>query len=359
MSRWQARLRRLRQRLEQAELDALLVAHLPNILYLTNFHGSRALLIVMPRRALVFTDALYRHQARREVRGAEIIVVAGPLYAAAGEWLRAQRARRLGFEELRLTVAGYRQLSQALGKNTRLVPTQDFVESLRAVKEPAEIVAIRRAARLTQRVFEEVLPMIRSGVRECELAAELEYRMKCYGAQASAFETIVASGPRAACPHARASPKRLRKNELVVIDLGAILHDYCSDMSRTVFLGKPSARLRRVYRAVQRAQQRAFDAVRAGVQAGEVATAARRTLVASGLGHYVLHGLGHGVGLEIHEAPRLGQDAPTPLAAANVVTLEPGIYVPGWGGVRIEDVVVVRSGGAERLTPTPHELIVL
>jgi len=192
-------------------------------------------------------------------------------------------------------------------------------------------------------------------VRECEL----EYRVKRYGAQAPAFETIVASGPRAACPHARASPKPLRKNELVVIDLGAILHDYCSDMSRTLFLGKPSARVRRVYCAVQRAQQRAFDAVRAGVRAAEVAAAACHTLVASGLGRYVLHGLGHGVGLEIHEAPRLSQDGHALLAAGNVITLEPGIYVPSWGGVRLEDVVLVQAGGAQRLTPTPPELIAL
>lgn len=359
MSRWHARLRRLRRRLKQAGLDALLVSHLPNILYLTNFHGSHALLVVMQRHAVLLTDARYRHQARREVRGAEIIEVAGSLHATTSEWLHAQRIPQLGFEELRLSLAGYRQLCQALGKNIRLVPTQDFVESLRAVKEAAEIAAIRRASRLTQRVFAEVLSLIRPGVRECELAAEIEYRMKRYGAQAPAFETIVASGPRAAWPHARASSKRLGKNELVVIDLGAILSDYCSDMSRTVFLGKPSARVRRVYRAVQRAQQCAFDAVRAGVRADEVDAAARRILLARGLGRYFLHGIGHGVGLEIHEAPRLRQGVDTPLAARNVVTLEPGVYVPGWGGVRMEDVVVVRPRAAECLTKTSHELIVL
>jgi len=359
MPRWHARLRRLRQRLEQAGLDALLVSHLPNILYLTNCHCRHALLVIMQRHAVVFTDARYRHQARREVRGTEIIEVTDSLHATASEWLHAQRIPRLGFEELRLNVAAYRQLCQALGKNTRLVPTQDFVESLRALKEAAEIAAIRRATRLTQRVFAEVLPLIRPGVRECELAAEIEYRMKRYGAQAPAFETIVASGPRAAWPHARASPKRLRKNELVVVDLGAILSDYCSDMSRTLFLGNPSARVQRIYRAVQRAQQCAFDAVSAGVCAGEVSTAARRTLVNCGLGHYLLHALGHGVGLEIHEAPRLAQGVDIPLATGNVITLEPGVYVPGWGGIRIEDVAVVRPRGAECLTTTSHELVIL
>ncbi|MFQ5816424.1 MAG: M24 family metallopeptidase [Terriglobia bacterium] len=359
MTPWHKRLRRLRQRLRDASLGALLVSHLPNVLYLTNFHGSTALLVVTSRRAVLFTDGRYCTQARREVRGAQVLVTTGSLLAAAAEWLRSERPEQVGFEAPRLAFAACQQLRKAFKTPTRLIPTANLVEGLRARKDATEIASIRRAVCLSSQVFAEVLPLIRPGVRELDLAAEIEYRMKRSGASAPAFETIVASGPRAAWPHARASSKRLAKNELVVLDLGAILKDYCSDMSRTVYLGKPSARIRRFYAAVREAQQRAFDAVRPGVPARQVDAAARQTLKTYGVDRYVIHGTGHGLGLEIHEEPRLGHGVGTRLATGHVVTLEPGVYVPGWGGIRIEDVVVVRPGGAERLTPTPHGLIAL
>ena len=191
------------------------------------------------------------------------------------------------------------------------------------------------------------------------LAAEIEYRMKQHGARGQCFETIVASGARSALPHGRASRKRLRKNELVMFDLGAILADYCSDMTRTVFLGKPPAKVLRIYRAVQDALAAAREVVRAGVEASRVDAAARRVLAKRSLGRYFVHGTGHGVGLEIHEEPRLGRGSPARLKAGNVITLEPGVYLPGVGGVRIEDVVVVRKTAAETLTPLGTELICL
>lgn len=349
----------MRQRLREADLDALVVSHWPNVLYLTNFHGSAALLVVTPRRTRLFTDGRYRTQARHEMRAAQVVVASGSLLAAAGAWLRSEHPERIGFEAPRLAFAACQQLGKAFGKPSRLIPTANFVEGLRALKDAAEIASIRRAVRLGSRVFADVLPLVRPGVCELDLAAEIEYRMKRAGATAPAFETIVASGPRTAWPHARASSKRLAKNELVVLDLGAILRDYCSDMTRTVYLGRPSARIRRLYAAVREAQQSAFEAVQSGVAARQVDAAARGTLKACGFDGYFIHGTGHGLGLEIHEEPRLGHGVGTRLAAGHVVTLEPGVYVPGWGGIRIEDVVVVRRSGAERLTPTPHGLIAL
>ena len=192
-----------------------------------------------------------------------------------------------------------------------------------------------------------------------ELAAEIEFRLKRYGARGAAFETIVASGPRSALPHGRASAKRLKKNELVMFDLGAIIDDYHSDMTRTVYLGRPPARVKRIYGAVKEALEHAQAAVRAGVPAARVDAAARGHLERQGLGAYFVHGTGHGLGLEIHEEPRVSSTVETRLEVGNVITLEPGVYVPGWGGVRIEDVVAVRARGAELLTPLSRELVCL
>lgn len=353
------RLRRLKQRVAGEGLDAFLVCHRPNILYLVSFHGSAGLLVVTPRRAVLFTDGRYRTQAAREVRGARLVIARGSLVAAAAEWLRGQQARCVGVEAQRLDVASFEHLRSTLGKKTRLVPTSGWVESLRAVKDAREVASIRRAVQLGSQVFDQVLPLVRPGVRELDLAAEIEYRMKRAGATGPAFETIVASGPRAALPHARASAKRLRKNELVIFDLGAIVEDYCSDMTRTVYLGRPSARVWSLYAAVREAQQRAFEALRPGVAAGAVDAAARQTLKAHRLDRYFPHSTGHGLGLEIHEEPRLAGGVHARLAPGQVVTIEPGVYVPGWGGVRLEDVVCIRPDGAERLTPTPHGLIAL
>jgi Xaa-Pro aminopeptidase len=339
-------------------LEALLVTHPPNILYLVNFHGSAGVLVVTRRGAVLFTDGRYATQARAEVRQARVVVTQGSLLGAAANWLHEARARRIGFEAARITADGYAQLRRSLG-TSRLLAVRNLVEEMRAVKGAEEIAALGRAARLASRVFAEVLPLVRPGVRELDLAAEIDYRMKRAGAAGAAFETIVASGRRSALPHARASRKRLGRNELVVFDLGAILTDYCSDMTRTVFLGRPSARVRRLYACVREAQQRGFETVQAGVEAQRVDAAVRSVLRAHRLDRYFTHSTGHGVGLEIHEEPRLARSVNTRLVAGQVVTLEPGVYIPGWGGIRIEDLVVVRRGGAERLTPTPHDLITL
>ena len=335
------------------------MTHLPNVCYLTGFSGTTGALLLTSSGAALFVPPLYAEQARREASSATVRVGRSDPLVAAAAWLARRRPARVAYEKPHLTVSQFEALRRELGPRAELVGLTNAVEHGRAVKDEAEVTSIRASVRLTARAFEQTLPLIRPGVRELELAAEIEYRMKLQGARGPAFETIVASGPRAALPHARASQKRLAKNELVVFDLGAILSGYHSDMTRTVYLGRPSARVKKTYRAVRDALERARETVAVSVPASRVDGAARSLLTRRGLGRYFIHGTGHGLGLEIHEEPRASRSSQATLAAGNVITLEPGVYVPGWGGVRIEDVVVVRRRGAETLTPLSTELICL
>jgi Xaa-Pro aminopeptidase len=250
-------------------------------------------------------------------------------------------------------------LKKAAGPKSRPIEAVGLVERLRMTKDPLELAAMRKAALLAGSVLESVLTLIKPGVRENDIAAEIEYRMKKNGASAASFETIVASGKRAAFPHARPTPKRLRKNELVVLDLGAILAHYCSDITRTVHVGRASARVRAWYRAVLDAQEAAVASVRAGVTCGHVDAAARDVLKKAGLDAYFIHSTGHGLGLEVHEDPRVARGQNIRLEAGNVITIEPGVYVEGVGGIRIEDDVAVRSHGSEVFTRVRRDLIEL
>lgn len=352
------RLRRFRK-LALRQADAFLVTHLPNIRYLTGFCGGAAVLVVTPRGADLFVPPLYREQARQEVAAARVQVRRGDPLTAAAAWLRRRRLQRLAYEEQRVVVGQVEALRRALGSGVQLVGMKSPAEELRAVKDAPEIACLRAAVALTAQVFEQILPLVRPGVRELDLAAEIEYRMKQGGARAPAFETIVASGARSALPHGRASLKRLAKNEFILFDLGAILCGYHSDMTRTVYLGTPSAWEKKMYRAVRDALERARRTARAGVPAGQVDAAARQVLVRRGYGRYFVHSTGHGVGMEIHEEPRLARGVETPLVPGNVITLEPGAYLPGRGGVRIEDMAVVHRHGLETLTPISTELLCL
>lgn len=352
-----SRLARLRRLLEPSA--GLLVTHLPNLRYLVGFTGSVGALLVTRREALFFTASLYRVQARAEVFGARVQIGPGDPLKTACEWCRRRHRRHVLYEADRLTAAQLDYLRRALGPRAQLTDGGRLVERLRAVKEEGEIARLQAAQELTARVLQEVLPRVRPGVRELDLAAEIDYQMKLHGASGPAFETIVASGARAALPHGRASRKRLERNELVIFDLGAILNGYCGDMTRTVFLGRPPARVKRIYGAVQAALEGARKAVRGGVPAARVDATARRILTRRGFERFFVHGTGHGLGLEIHEDPRVGSKGEGRLVAGNVVTLEPGVYLPGWGGIRIEDVVVVRPGGSRTLTPLSTELICL
>ena len=349
---------RLAQALAQRGLHALLVTHLPNVRYLCGFTGSAGVLLV-GQKATFFTDGRYREQARTEIHNARVVVSKGPLLEAVATALHMAKVKQVGVEAQHMTVATMRDLSHAFRNQGRLVQTRGMVEQQRVVKEPAEVERIRKAVLVGSSLFDSAVKAIHPGLPETAVAAELEYAARRAGADAMSFETIVASGPRSALPHGRASAQPIPARGFVVLDFGVILGGYCSDMTRTVYVGKPTAEGRGMYEAVREAQQAAVQAVRPGCTTGEVDRAARSSLRRSGLAKYFTHSTGHGVGLEIHEPPRVAARQQENLRPGMVITIEPGVYVPGVGGVRIEDMVVVTERGCEVLTPTTKELLAL
>jgi Xaa-Pro aminopeptidase len=363
---YQARLQRLQDCLSACRLDALLIGHLPNIRYLCGFSGSAAALVVTESKSIFFTDGRYTAQAREEVHKAQIVIGRQPPLMAAVNWLRANRKswghkarHRIGIEGERLTVAHRRRLAEILPSNFRMQEAAPLVEQARMVKDADEIELIRSAVLLGARLFDRALEVVRPGVRESEVAAEMEYAAKKAGASEMSFQTIIASGERSAWPHGRASEAAIPARGFVVCDFGVILSGYCSDMTRTVHVGRPTSEARRAYQAVRDAQQAAVAAIKPGVSAGEVDKAARKLLRKQGLAEYFSHSTGHGVGLEIHEPPRLAAGQSEFLRPGMVITVEPGVYIPKKWGIRIEDMVVVTEAGCEVLTPSSKELIAL
>ena len=349
----------MQAQVEKLHLDALLVTHLPNIRYLCGFTGSAGALSLGLGRPVLFTDGRYTAQAREQVAGARVVICHGSPLLAAAQFARKSRLRSMGIEAAHMTVASRAALHRALGGQARLRDVGPVVEELRMIKDAGEIALIREAVNLGARLLDAALPVIRTGVTEAEVAAELEYAARRAGAEAMSFETIVAAGPRSAMPHGVASAALIPRRGFVILDFGVILHGYCSDMTRTVHVGKISAADHSIYNAVREAQQAAVDAVRAGAACGQVDRAARNALRRAGVARYFTHSTGHGVGLEIHEPPRLGRGQAELLRPGMVVTVEPGVYLPGRGGVRIEDMLLVTGGGCEVLTPAPKDLIEL
>jgi len=354
------RLGRLRLSLSSLGADTLLVSHLPNIRYLCGFSGSAGLLLIDASSATLFTDSRYTFQTREEVSGARVHICKGGVLRAVGEALGGRRGRtRLAYSASALTVAQKQALEALADKLVRWVQDDAVVEKLRAVKDADELSILTEAAQLISQVFVRIVEGCRPGLTELALAAEIEHEIKRRGGSGPSFETIVASGPRSAWAHARPTAKRLGRNELVVLDQGAILRGYCSDMTRTVFLGKASSKIRSLYQAVLDAQRAGKQAIRPGVTAGEVDRAARNTLKRARLDRHFTHSLGHGLGLEVHEMPRLAKSEETVLQEGMVLTVEPGVYLEGIGGIRIEDDVVVTAQGARDLTSAPRELLEL
>jgi len=339
-------------------IGAILIGSLPNVQYLTGFSGSAGAVLVTAANSIFFTDTRYDIQAHEEVRESRVVIAKEPAVVAAVKRAARLPALRIGFEADTLPYAGYQRLKELLPKK-KLLPTRGLVETLRIEKDEGEIALIRKAVELGSRALEETLPLLRPGMTELEVAAEIEYRMRRYGGERPSFETIVASGPRAALPHARATTRRIRPKEFILMDLGVILSGYASDMTRTVFLGKAPPKAARIYRAVKEAVEEAEQEVAAGRSCEAVDGAARRVLRRYGYERFFTHSLGHGLGREVHELPRIARGQSALLPEGATITIEPGVYLKGYGGVRIEDVVVVRKGGAELLTPTPKELVEL
>jgi len=349
----------LRVALEAEGLDALLVTHLPNIRYLTGFSGSAALLLVRSDGTVLITDFRYAVQAPQEAGdAARVEIDQKSVWDRLGKVLAAAPVGAIGIEAQALTVRDAERVASLT--RARLVPATDLVERLRAVKAPEEVAAVRAAARLAQDALAELLPTVRPGQTELEIGAGLEAALRRRGSEWHPFPTIVASGPRAALPHARTSTRAIEAGEWLLLDFGAQVDGYCADLTRTMVVGgRADERQRTVYELVQSAQRRALDHLRAGMTGREGDALAREVIAARGFGDAFGHSLGHGLGLEVHEAPRLAPTAETPLPLHAVVTVEPGIYLPGWGGVRLEDDVHLGPDGAEVLSDGRTDLLEL
>ncbi len=350
------RLRRLRTRLAERSLDGLLVTGEKNIHYLSGFSGSDSLLLVTGDRAVLITDFRYREQAEEELApGCEPRLRAStPLFAAAAALIREQGLERIGFEEDRLSWAAYRRLEEELS-GRRLAAAGRLLSELRMIKDPAEISRIRNSAARTGRVLDRFRDWLKPGKSEASLSRRLAGEFYRAGGS-PAFEPIVAAEAHSSHPHAAASDRRIGEGVICLVDLGGKWSGYNADLSRTLVVGSYPRRFKTVYRAVLAAQKTALRAIRPGVRAAAVDRAAREVLAGRGYGEYFGHGLGHGIGLEVHEPPAVNPRSKDILREGMVITVEPGVYIPGWGGIRVEDTVLVTAAGSEVLTSGPKTL---
>jgi len=350
-----ARRERLREPLQELGLDALLVTRLVNVRYLTGFTGSNGQLLVTAAGGVFFTDTRYEEQVRKEVSDLEREVYPRRFVRAVAEACRARSIGRLGFESAGLTHRTWREL-EAAGV-VELVPTEEVAEELRWIKDADELALIERAQAATDEAFERVTTKLAEGVTEREVAFELEVAMREAGADAVGFPTIAAFGENAAEPHHGPTSRTLARGDVVKLDFGSRVDGYHSDMTRTVAFGEPDPRLREIHQVVLEAQEAGVAAVRAGARGGDADRAARAVIAEAGYGEHFGHSLGHGIGLEVHEGPTLRDSSDDVLPEGTVVTVEPGIYLPGLGGVRIEDMVVVEANGCRPLPATSKELL--
>jgi Xaa-Pro aminopeptidase len=335
--------------LEEPKLEALLVTNLHNVRYLTGFTGSNgAVLLSRTRPAILFTDPRYTVQSQQQVT-CRVRIAKGPLTKSILRELDRGRVRRVGFEQDNLTVAQFESFKR------KMEPVTGLIERLRVVKDSAEIEKIRASVLSNSAALEAALKRFSVGMKESAFAAEIDYQNRKLGAEAPSFDTIVAAGERAALPHAHPGPTQIGPGMLLV-DMGAFRDGYASDMTRMVHVGPATPKYKRTYRAVLEAQLAAIDTVKPGATTNTVDRAARSTLKQQGLEREFVHSTGHGLGLEIHELPRIGRKDKTKLEAGLAITIEPGVYIEGWGGIRIEDTVLVTPNGCEILTPTTKEL---
>ncbi len=339
------------------KIDAFLVTALPNVRYLSGFSGSNAALLLTADRSLLFTDPRYQTQAPQEC-DCDIKIAKKALLIEAPIWVNRLAVKRLGFERTRISFEAYDFLKRN-AKTFQLVPVGDAIEQLRMVKSATEIATIRKAVELNSAAFDHALRTFKRGMTEVDLAGKIEYRMRRLGADGPSFETIVAAGPRTALPHAHPTARAIKGDELLLVDMGATVAGYASDMTRTMGVGRLSTKARRMYRAVLESQLVAIDSIKAGIASSTVDRSARTVLKKYGLDEWFIHSTGHGLGLEIHEGPRIGKKEARRLEAGMAITVEPGVYLEDFGGVRIEDTVIVTKNGCEVLTPTSKDLIIL
>ena len=351
-----SRVRLLRASMRRQGLDAFVVSSPFHVRYLAGFSGSNGLCVVRKSGAFFLTDGRYRQQAAREVKSFRRVIESVDLYEAIAKHRLLKGCKVVGFQSHVVTYAQYRTLKKLIPAAS-FVPTNEIVEDIALVKDEEELGHLREAIRISDRVFEEALSSVRPGTSELEVAAEISYLHRRHGAEKDAFDPIVASGERGAFPHARATAKKIRNGELVTMDFGCTVGGYNSDITRTVGVGRVSAEARRIYSIVLDAQRDSIDAAKGDMQARDLDAVARQRIKRGGVGRYFIHSLGHGLGLQVHERPRVSYLSKEQLLPGSVITIEPGVYIPGFGGVRIEDDVLLTSKGCEVLSSAPKEFI--
>lgn len=352
------RLENFRAKLKEKGIDAAIIAKSPNYFYLSGFTGSFAYLVITRDDAVLVTDFRYREQARLEAPLFEVMEYSDNIYSFLNGILKSKNIEILGFEEDYITYKKFKEFEEKFSVK-ELKPLEGMVEVMRMKKDKMELEIIKKAVEIADNAFSHILEFIKPGVREIEIAAELEYFMKKQGAKGTSFETIVASGVRSALPHGVASEKVIEHGDVVTMDFGAVFKGYCSDMTRTVFVGKPKEELVKIYNTVLTAQKAALEGAVKGLTGKKIDAVAREIICREGFGFNFGHGLGHGVGIEIHEEPRLSPLGDVVMDDGMVVTVEPGIYVNGLGGVRIEDMIVINGDHPDVLTASKKDMIVL
>ena len=344
--------------LRREKIDCLLVTNMPHVRYLSGFTGSNGMILLTPRRAYFLTDFRYLVQAQKEVKNCKVTIADRELTSELPKLSELSKKARVGVEAAHMSLKMLDKLKDLLPK-VDFRPTENLIESLSRIKDADEIKKIKKAIRIADKAFADILGSLKPGVTEKEIAFEMEYNMRSMGAESIAFDIIVASGQRSSMPHGIASTKKLRKGDFVTLDFGCIYQGYASDITRTVVLGKATEKHKKIYDVVLTAQKKACKAVKPGLACSRLDGVARDIIMKAGYGDYFGHGLGHGIGLAVHDNPSLNPRSTDTLAEGMVVTIEPGIYIPNWGGVRVEDDVLVTSSGGQILSKSPKELIEL
>ena len=351
------RIQALKDSFKSKELDGYVVANESNMLYFTGAIGAAGLWAPLEGENVLYVYGVNYESVKATAKNCRVELMKRneDPFKKIAENVRPLKLKRIGFDDL--NVVYYAKMRKTM-KETRIRPFSKLVQELRMIKDPTEVDAIKKAAELTDAGVQAAIYAIKPGIREYEVAAEMEYAMRKMGSEGVAFDTQVASGTRSAFPHGGCTDRKIGKGQFIVLDLGAKYNNYRADVSRTFIVGKPSPKQKRIYEVVLEAQRKAFETIRAGVKARDVDAAARKTIEEAGFGKYFVHGLGHGVGLDIHEAPSLNPEGKETLKAGNVVAVEPGIYIVDYGGVRVEDTVLVHNDKVERLTKAACELMI-
>lgn len=351
------KLSKLREGMKKRGIDALLVTSPYNLRYISNFTGTTGLSVITLDKAYFVTDFRYTEQVATQAVGFEIVTNAGPIFDEVAKIVDGNSIEALGFEQDFVTFSTYELLEQII--SSELIPIRGLMEELREVKTEAEIKIIKKACSISDAAFNFILGEIKPGMTEIEIANLLDFHMRGLGATGVSFETIVASGVRSAMPHGVASPKKIETGDFVTIDFGCYYEGYVSDMTRTIAVGEPSEKLKEIYAITLEAQLKVIDAAKPGISGVQLDAVAREHIASYGYGEAFGHSTGHGIGLEIHEGPNVSRLAEKLFVPGNVITNEPGIYLPGFGGVRIEDDLIITATGNEVITHSPKELIIL